>query len=274
MRRFLTLLAVVLAVVACTPDPKAPPKAPGPKVADLWRDFPVTSALDRPLIVLDPLPLTDEAARGRVPAPLSLPAAVPPSRQLTVQGVSRYVTLTSPRDALSAIRSQVTAGQPEVRVTATELTESAFTTDRGSIDLPAWEFRLADGGTLTWPALTAGYFWRLGSMIPSSLVSDLSIDGRTMSATFTVSWGMPCPGMPAPQITPTVVEFPSFVQIGLKVSSTDTGDCDQRVSVPLRRATLTLHAPLGNRVVVDFTGRVVKRATGSGLTSTFVQVPG
>ncbi|GAB1821835.1 hypothetical protein [Herbidospora sp. RD11066] len=260
MRRFLTLLFVVLALVSCTPDPKAPPKAPGPKVADLWRDFPVTSALDRPLIVLDPLPLTNETARGRVPAPASLPATVPPSRQLTVQGLSRYVTLTSSRDALSAIRSHVTAGQPEVRVTATELTESPFTTDRGPVELPAWEFRLADGGTLTWPALTAGYFWRLGSVVPSTLVSDLSVEGRTMSATFMVSWGMPCPGVAAPQIVPTAVEFPSFVQIGLKVSSTETGDCDQRVGVPVKKATLALREPLGNRVVVDFTGRVIRRA--------------
>ncbi|TKK85593.1 hypothetical protein FDA94_24675 [Herbidospora galbida] len=264
MRRFLLLLAAVLAVAACTPDPAAPPKAPGPKVADLWRDFPVTSALDRPLIVLDPLPLTDEAARGRAPAEASLPGTAPPSRQLTVQGLPRYVTLTSPQDALTALRSHLTTGGPEARIAATELTESAFTTDRGPIELPAWRFRLAEGGTLTWPALTASHFWRLGSIIPSTLVNDLSVDGQRLTATFTVSWGMPCPGTPEPQIVPTVVEFPSFVQIGLRVSSTETGDCDQRVAVPLRKATLSLKEPLGNRVVVDFTGRVVRRAGPPG----------
>ncbi|GLX94417.1 hypothetical protein [Herbidospora sp. NBRC 101105] len=258
MRRFLVLLAVVLAVAACTPDPAAPPKAPGPKVADLWRDFPVTSALDRPLIVLDPLPLADEAARGRVPASAALSAVAPPSRQLTVQGLSRYVTLTSARDALAAIRSQTAhAALPEARVTGTELTVSAFSTDRGPVELPAWEFRLAEGGTIWWPALTASHFWRLGSIVPSTLVSDLSVDGRTVSATFTVSWGMPCPGTAAPRIVPTAVEHPSFVSIGLKALSSDMGDCDQRVAAPLTKATLTLKEPLGNRVVVDFAGRVV-----------------
>ncbi|WP_061291859.1 hypothetical protein [Herbidospora cretacea] len=260
MRRVLVLLLAVLAVAACTPDPTAPPKAPGPKVADLWRDFPVTSALDRPLIVLDPLPLTDEAGRGRAPASVALPASVPPPRQLTVQGLSRYVALTSAQDALAAVRSHVASGGTEALVAGTELTESAFTTDRGPVELPAWEFRLAGGGTLTWPALTASYFWRLGSMVPSTLVTDLSVEGLTLSATFTVSWGMPCPGAAAPRIVPTAVEFPSFVQIGLKVSGTETGDCDRRVAAPLTKASLTLKEPVGNRVVVDFTGRVVSRA--------------
>nr|WP_062334229.1 hypothetical protein [Herbidospora sakaeratensis] len=259
MRRFLVLLAAVVAVAACTPDPAAPPKAPGPKVADLWRDFPVTSALDRPLIVLDPLPLADEAARGRMPASsAALSSAAPPSRQLTVQGLSRYVTLTSARDALAAIRSQTPhADRPEAHVTGTALTVSPFSTDRGPVDLPAWEFRLAEGGTVRWPALTASHFWRLGSIVPSTLVSDLSVDGRTVSATFTVSGGMPCPGTTEPRIVPTVVEHPSFVSIGLKVSGAETGGCDQRVAAPLTKATLTLKEPLGNRVVVDFAGRVV-----------------
>ncbi|WP_062429515.1 hypothetical protein [Herbidospora daliensis] len=257
MRRFLVLLTVVVAVAACTPDPKAPPKAPGPKVADLWRDFPVTSALDRPLIVLDPLPLADEAARGRVPASSAVSSAAPPSRQLTVQGLSRYVTLTSARDALAAIRSQTAHAAQEAHVTGTALTVSPFRTDRGPVELPAWEFRLAEGGTVRWPALAASHFWQLGSIVPSTLVGDLSVDGRTVSATFTVSWGMPCPGTTEPRIVPTAVEYPSFVSIGLKVSSTEMGDCDQRVAAPLTKATLTLQEPLGNRVVVDFAGRVV-----------------
>ncbi|WP_214107641.1 hypothetical protein [Acrocarpospora catenulata] len=269
MRRSVPLLAIVLTVSACmltvsacVPGPVTPPQAPAPAVADVWRDFPVASALERPLIVLDALPLTDAQSKGRIPAETALPAGQPPSTHLTLQGTSRHVTLISAQEALTAIRAQrAITDAPEAHIAATTLIVAPFITDRGTLPLPAWEFRLTEGGTLKWPAMSTGHFWRLGSTAPSTMVVDLAVDGRNLTATFMESWGTPCPGVSAPQVTPVAVEFPSFVSIGLKVSTTDLGDCAQSLAARLREASLTLKEPLGNRVVVDFSGQVVPTTT-------------
>ncbi len=193
MRRFLVLLFVVLAVAACTPDPKAPPKALGPKVADLWRDFPVTSALDRPLIVLDPLPLTDEAAWGarRLPSRCPRRAAVEAAHRSGLLPVRHPHQRPGRPDRHPVPRVREPARGPGRGDRAHRVGLHHRPGRRGAarLGVPAGRRRHAD---LARPH--DGLLRRLGSMVPSTLVTDLSVHRQTLSATFTVSWGCPVRG--------------------------------------------------------------------------------
>ncbi len=145
-----------------SPSPRAPP-IPRPrrrrstsKVADLWRYF-LGHLRARPAAHrAHPLPLHRRGGRGRAPAAVALPTAVPPSRQLTVQGFSRDVTLTSSAgrpDHHPIPRGHVPAPRPSIAGAGTH--RIGLHHRPGPAELPASEFRLTDGGTPTWAALTA-----------------------------------------------------------------------------------------------------------------------
>ncbi|WP_440098419.1 hypothetical protein [Streptosporangium sp. H16] len=257
MRKVSCFLVSLILVSGCS-SARPVLQAPDPGLADIWSDFPVASPLGRPMIVLDDLPLTDSQSKQVVPEGTVTSSASPSATPITLHGVTKSVDLISSQAALTAIKAKpATKDAPRAKVATATLVVAPFNTDRGTISLPAWEFHLTGGGTLKWPAMSTDHFWRLGLAFPSTTFRNTLVEGLNLTADIEELWGRPCPGVPKPDVTPVVVESPTFVSVGLKASHTNMGTCDQNLTPSVRKVSVKLNDPLGDRALLDFAGGVV-----------------
>jgi hypothetical protein len=248
-----------------------------PAVLDAWRNFPVTRT-PRPILLLG-APLretgyrTDDAKMavmaGRYELATTLPSTQPATSPATLPDGMFQLPIITAAQAYERLRG---TGNPAnapgespapLRITRVELGRASFRTDRGALDLPAWLFHAPDSfEPLAWPAPHPDAFWRLGDFSFGLDVSDgrLAADAVTLTVTMPAPYPGACPGDPIYRHDPVVLEESTVVAVGVRreIVSIAPGprrdDCGYDLVLRLQQYTVTLAAPLGNRVLVSSAG--------------------
>ncbi|MGW0802653.1 hypothetical protein [Nonomuraea sp. NPDC002799] len=230
-------------------------------LAQQWAVFP-ESQQPRPLVLIGALPEVDKTGgyvtRVRLDTKLTSQAPEPVDVPLT-DGIAKLPQI-SPVAAYEELRRHMerrAAPGREGAVLDAELVTHEFLSDRGSIRLPAWRFRIADGGSLTWPALSPETFWRLGSISPSSKIIRASADQARPEITVWMDSRHGCGEQRDEQPAVRITETPDVVV----VSTADTPKspdnmCVSTADFRARPFTYLLSSPLGNRGLLDAAGHL------------------
>jgi hypothetical protein len=253
------------------------PSGVDPAVLDGWRNFPVTR-MPRPILLLG-APLretgyhTDDAklavVTGRYELAATLPSTQPVTSTATLPDGTFQLPIITAAQAYERLRG---TGNPAnapgespapLRITRVELGTASFHTDRGALELPAWLFHAPDSfEPLAWPAPHPDAFWRLGDLPFAWDVIDgrLAADAVTLTVTMPAPHPGACPGEPIYRHDPVVLEESTVVAVGVRreIVSIAPGprrdDCADDLVLRLQQYTVTLAAPLGNRVLVSSAG--------------------
>ncbi|MBV9792811.1 MAG: hypothetical protein JO016_02625 [Actinobacteria bacterium] len=268
----LAVTAGVTGVAGCSSGaPPAAPAAPAPPVApqlraalQRWSAFPATAAV-RPLVLVEELDLNEPAAfpsgadqhaydDGAITMPRSWPAGPGQAAGLPLisaaRAAARLTTTATPTPSPSS-----PSGSPGTRliVTRVELGTAVFSTDRGQQALPAWRFsfRGATGTADVLAVATASRFWPAG-LRPLPPREDATERGRSTRTLMLTTSGEPAGTGPC-QATYTVRQASSAHAVALYVVETPHGGGSGVCAASAAQVTLTvtLPAPLGNRVLVD-----------------------
>lgn len=274
-------LAVALAAAGCRSAPMAgggtrPGEIQGPSEADAvralkaWAAFPVTAS-PRPLVLVD-APVLDPAggfpdADGKLAylaGAFDLPAGYPPgparAAGLPLIGAKQAAGALV---AHGAVGPAGPVGRNRLRVTGIRLGSVGFRTDRGSVPLPAWLFRLA-GVPQPAVVLAVAPSARFAPRLPAGAGHDLSLGNATLSAdgrTVSVGFLSPDSGTTAckQRYALRVVESPqaAALRIGLvDAADEEAEEEDNRPGICRdasyhRSASATLSVPLGARVLIS-----------------------
>ncbi len=248
-----------------------------PAVLDAWRNFPVTRT-PRPILLLG-APLRETGyhagdaklavATGRYELAATLPSTHPATSTATLPDGTFQLPIITAAQAYERLRgtgnpaNAPDANPAPLHITRVELGTASFHTDRGALDLPAWLFHAPDSfEPLAWPAPHPDAFWRLGDLPFAGDVSDgrLADDAVTLTATMPAPHPGACPGDPIYRHHPVVLEESTVVAIGVRreIVSIEPGshrdDCAYDLMRRTQQYTVTLAAPLGNRVLVSSAG--------------------
>ncbi len=224
-----------------------------------WSAYPIDAA-PRPLVLID----------GRVSAPASgfatndakeaflSGAFVAPSTLPSGPETAAGYAVVSAGDALEAMRSEGTpaGGAPgppaPLVITAARFDSAWFSTDRGTLVLPAWLFTLrgvADPAAVLAVAPSDQFSAPAASRHRSSVSAQLDADGRTATISFTGAK----PGSGPCTASYTVDQLASSTAVAINVRAT-RDDTTNTVCAQVgytRRAVIRLTSPLGARVLVD-----------------------
>jgi hypothetical protein len=211
------------------------------------------------------------ASTGNLTLDGPLPAGTPSPRPVSLPDGTRSLPLISAEDAFGQLRANPDAKSVEqtkpLRITRVELGSTTFATDRGDVELPAWLFHPVDAlGPIAWPAVGPDAFWRPGTVVPAISGARggdaLSADGRALTLHLPAA-PPPCPGQPITRSDPVAASNRTTVTISLRTVPTGSvapgekgGECVHDMMLRLVPYTVTLDAPLGNRVLLDGQGRV------------------
>ncbi|MDF2708019.1 MAG: putative secreted protein [Nonomuraea muscovyensis] len=243
-----------------------------------WSSF-EESRVPRPLLLVSPLPAVEKSGGNVTRAGLRTELPDNPTEFSEVVLPDDVATLphVPARDAFAALQRQLeskAAPGREDMVVGAESIVQRFLSDRGFVSLPAWRFRLAGGGALVWPALPSRYFWRLGSLSPSSVVVKASASRVRPEITVWMDPGHACgqtePVRPNARITES---YDVVVISGASVTRPDFGSSSCVVSAYHRARSYTyeLSSPLGDRGLLDELGNVV--VVYDGTTATKPELP-
>ncbi|GAA0627180.1 hypothetical protein GCM10009547_33390 [Sporichthya brevicatena] len=287
-------VALGLALPDNTPDPRLMPDPADRTQAPLtdplqatapWRAFPVGAA-QRPLLVFDPVTIPTalrsdpDRLRGRWVLPDRLTTSPPRLDGFGVTSAEEAVAML--RRALAGVfrDEQLRTADPSaepVTVSAIRLTRRTFDTDRGRRTLPAWAITF--GPRMVAPAIVLAV--TDDALYPSPVPTDaegdvtLSPDGRRLTYSFLgAASGQ---GNCRADYTPVFLETATAVAIGaVEHRKGHSRQANCRMSAYRRSVSVTLTAPLHNRVVVtyaygaplpvrpDGTYRWYRPATGTG----------
>lgn len=229
----------------------------------MWADFPV-NASPRPLVltgpeILDPVngfTPDGDAKLAYIYGEFELKTTLP-----TGPSTANGQPVITAAQALAVLRSQGDGKKPAakpVQITAVSLGTGSFSTDRGRRTLPAWTFRFAG---VTNPAMVLAIpqtdRWPLADMPKNDGGEDgvsISRDGSQITLSFVGAEAGtgPCQA----EYTADVTESSTAVLIStpreLPHHGSGQGSCDGVGYT--RQVTVTLHSPLGNRVVINSHG--------------------
>jgi hypothetical protein len=229
---------------------------------DAWASFPIDASV-RPLVLTaDPVSApasgfrTVDAKEAFLTGLFTAPDAVPSGPQ-----EADGFPVISAAQALAVMRAEGTpaGGAPRpptpLVITGVRFGTSSFATDRGTQLLPAWLFffqGVQNPATVLAVATSSTFPAPPESLHRQSVGARLAADGRTATITFT---GTP-PGDGPCTADYTVDQLASRTAVAVRVRETRRSG-GSGVICPLvgstRQENIVLHAPLGNRVLVDAT---------------------
>ncbi|MDI2129073.1 hypothetical protein [Yinghuangia seranimata] len=275
------------------PFPPPDPRAPEPqKVADALRHAadrweasrrsgaPPTFVVVTGAYDTSPLPPAENGrakaslGNGCVTVPsavvLALPAPPATGEVVRTDGVRLTRPFVSPGNAVKAWLPDAgrigcgTAQAPNLTVTAIELITRQVTTSEGRATVPAWRFAFAETAATASVVALAGDRDSAGSAAPGTfavqqpdafgVTTALQPDGRTLVVTFVGG-----PDNPSPcgwDYTVATDQRAGVVAIGI-VGKAHAADALCTMVGYTRTASITLDAPLGDRVLLGPSGRVV-----------------
>ena len=215
-----------------------------------WARFPV-DAEPRPIVlteaqVVDPTTgfLTDFAKRvvplGSIDGPTVWPQ--PP-------GAVDGQPIVDARVAFARLTANVVLdpSEPHIVVTAVALASASFMTDRGERQLPAWLFSLdRDDSQVAVVAVAEPALFDWVGAAQFGRTASISLDDRELSLTFVGAQAGTGPCTADYELD--VVESPTSVAVSVETTRSGGGECNSGGHP--RAASVTLAAPLGNRVVV------------------------
>jgi hypothetical protein len=222
-----------------------------------WSAFPA-NATPRPLVLTAP-PVADPASGfpsgnaklAYLEGAINMPAALPSG-----PAAAAGFPLITAREATRVLRSVAAKGPPvtsRLTVTGVRLGTAAFSTDRGTRQLPAWLFGLAgvrDPVGVLAVAPSRIFAPRAGPASGNPFVASarLGRDGRTLTVRFTgaPSGTGPC----SASYSATQAASGTAVAVAVKEHERDPTAVCASVGYP-RQVAVVLPAPLGGRVLVD-----------------------
>lgn len=226
-----------------------------------WADFPA-SANPRPVVVTDAFVYSlaqggslEELAykRGMWTVPASLPAAPYRNGQRLLSAGEAAERLRAKLEADNTVDADLMAPHATpIAVESATFISHRFATDRGSMELPAWEldFGKAHKGTTLVLALPAERTFSSPTKSFAEGVAVISPDGQSLTYRFE---GVPAGGGPCEaKYTPMLEESATAVAIGVLRRPIPAGDalCLDTIAGGTVEIAFALAQPLANRVVV------------------------
>jgi hypothetical protein len=269
--------------------------APGDGISDTaltaWQDFPVDRH-PRPIVLTGPRVRlagytsgdAKIAAMGGVyRLATALPPDPPPAAVALPDGPATLPVLPAAA-ALRTLSTQWGPAKetaPPLAITAVEYGTASFDTDRGPLTLPAWRVHTDDElGPTVILAVTDPALWKPGTAgDPPVPVGPFSLGGAVLTGTGrTLTVSLPeavptCPGQVIYHHRAVVRESATAVAIGTTAEPAGTvpgkpGPCPADLKVTVVPYTVTLAAPLGDRVLVDHAGHAMPVTGGAAATAT------
>jgi hypothetical protein len=270
MRAWVLALVFVVACGAAPGQGSGPLAPPSPPIAALaaWRDFPV-HANPRPIVwfslpnLIRGFPNNDRkiawACNKLVLADgLRMPGGIPPTATAVwPSGTRATYRAISASQAFAGISKPVDANPVDcpraqaLVITTVRVGTAGFETDRGTAQMTAWLFDIAEG-SYAYPALDPSAYWNRGMGTSGGIGGRLSSDGRTL--TIGLVGGPDTPGPCGVDYSAAAAE--SETAVAVAVSSRTHGGpntiCD--LVGYGRKVVVQLAAPLGGRVLLDEKG--------------------
>jgi hypothetical protein len=247
-----------------------------------WNDFPADQ-VPRPIVLLGYHPPgqgfdTGDAKIAYLCGKLALVAALPV--EVPAQAVASWADGTkytypalSATDAFAAFlrsgskpSSSMCSTVAPLPVTAARFGVAGFSTDRGTVQMSAWIFKVTGAwAEAAQPAVSNSAIWG-GGLTGQSVASGASSsgDGRVLTYNFI---GSPADGPCGANYTGVVAESNHAVAVAVQSSPgrVQGGPVACTAIGAIRMVTVQLASPLGGRVVVDASGGVVPVSPLPGL---------
>jgi hypothetical protein len=159
-------------------------------------------------------------------------------------------------------RSPTYYGGPPLIVTTATLASHEFCTDRGRLQLPAWEVRAMDVPEPIWvldPPLIEQAWQPPAPYVPDwpGSTAVLDADGRTVTMTFTGSPNADYPGAEILESRAPVAIVPTPVFTPVHASTSGSTMLGMSLPATARQITVTLAEVLADRVLLDDQGSPV-----------------
>ncbi|GAA1006030.1 hypothetical protein GCM10009556_013030 [Acrocarpospora pleiomorpha] len=252
---------LVTAPFAVTGDSR--PGYPDPlTVISQWSSF-QASRDPRPILLVTALPAQEKSGGIVIGVQLGgkLSETVPAASEVTLPDGVTTLPRVSARNAFDELRLHLDRKAAPGRmgtVVAAESVIQEFQSDRGFVSLPAWKFQLAGGGALVWPALPSRFFWRLGSLSPSSTVVQASASRTLPQITVWMDPRRGCGQRVTAPPNVRITESENVVVIGKIAprSRAEFSRCAMTADLRAEAFTYELSSPLGERGLLDELGNV------------------
>jgi hypothetical protein len=264
MRRVLcSVLLIAMAPFAFTGESQPRYRDPS-NVLHRWSSF-QASQEPRLILLVTALPAWEKSGRNisRVRLGTELPETASAAAKVVLSDQIATLPRISAKDAFRELERQLeqttVPGQEDLIIDA-ETVIHDFLSDRGFLSLPAWRFRLSGGGSLVWPALPPRFFWRLGSLSPSSAIVQASASRVRSEITVWMDPGRTCGQREIAQPNVRITESESVVLISRADTPRSGSEFSRCIVTADHRATpytYKLSSPLGGRGLLDELGNVV-----------------
>lgn len=277
MKRLGLALVAVALVAGCgtLEGPRTGTVSPPTDALARWKDFP-SDRVPRPIVLFDGFPAgqgfdTGEAKLaalcGKFAMEVPWPVDVPAQAEARWADGTRYTyPAVSASDAFAAMqRSALGASSPDcstvapLPVTAARFGTADFTTDRGKAEILAWLFKATGARVeLAQPAVPASAIWG-GVVVEGSIGGSATVSPDERVVTFSFIGGpppdQPCGG----DYTGVVAESNHAVAVAVQASPGRVVGGGNACTAEgyIRSVTIQLASPLGGRVLVDASARVV-----------------
>jgi hypothetical protein len=202
---------------------------------------------------------------GLLEAPAGLPTATPsPGVVRWSDGTSKVLPLLSADEAMKQLIASAGSKCPGCRpleITSAQLTTGSIQTSRGPATVPLWEFGVAGSAVrITYVAVAGNISVIPAPFDPYNAPGDISIEsasGSPQSKQLTVSFGgapLDAQGVCGANYTAEAVESDLAVVVIViehSILDPEATPAGCRLVAVTRTASVTLSAPLGNRVVLE-----------------------
>ncbi|MEV4078366.1 hypothetical protein [Nonomuraea fuscirosea] len=265
MKRAIWTILIIICISLLPPGENRLIRQDVSLLMEAWVPFP-EERKPRPIVFANALPVVEKKSKGghitRVHLGTRLTTYAPAATYVTLPDGPASVPQISATEAFNGLVRQLNRNNAPTRedtVIDAEHTFHGFQSDRGPVLLPAWRFRLAGGGSLIWPALSSGAFWRLGELSQSSAVKKATASQTRPEITIWMDPGETCDGKSLARPKVVIAESPDVVVI-ITVDNPQRREASELCLMPAyylaKPFTYRLSSPLGNRGLLDELGNV------------------